>query len=104
MLQAWSIYLVIDSAFTAFGENEGFATISLKLGGGFINETPAPDPLPWTKAFIIIALLVLEAASATYAFASPEGDLIANITITWVLHGLARRKFPTLLLGALLRD
>lgn len=74
MLQAWSTFLVIDSAFAAFGERTGF------------------EPHAWTKAYVIIALLALEVASAVYAFASLEGDLAANITITWVLYGIARSK------------
>ncbi|KAG8991268.1 hypothetical protein FRB94_002043 [Tulasnella sp. JGI-2019a] len=73
MLHAWSTFLVIDSAFAAFGERTGF------------------EPHGWTKFYVIVALLGLELVSAGYAHATSDGDLIGNITITWVLYGLARR-------------
>ncbi|KAG8991269.1 hypothetical protein FRB93_002845 [Tulasnella sp. JGI-2019a] len=73
ILHAWSVFLVIDSAFAAFGEQVSHG------------------PHPWTKFYLVVALLGLEFVSACYALATSEGDLAGNITITWVLYGLARR-------------
>lgn len=37
------------------------------------------------KIFVFLALFLLEATSAAYAFSSPEGDLPAGIAIAWYL-------------------
>ncbi|KAG9004796.1 hypothetical protein FRB94_002045 [Tulasnella sp. JGI-2019a] len=80
ILHAWSTFLVIDSAFTAFGEN----VTDSALHDVF-------DPNSWNKFYIVISLLSLELVSAGYALATSEGDLVGNVTITWVLYGLACR-------------
>jgi hypothetical protein len=38
--------------------------------------------------FVFLALFFLEATAATYAFASPEGDLPASIAIAWALWAI----------------
>ncbi|KAG8888015.1 hypothetical protein FRB98_008613 [Tulasnella sp. 332] len=84
MLQAWSTFLVVDSAFAAFGMKDNYPTPT-------INPAIASEVYAWIEVYAIIAILALELAAVVYAFASPEGDFVANVTITWVLYGLTRR-------------
>ncbi|KAG9008823.1 hypothetical protein FRB94_012920 [Tulasnella sp. JGI-2019a] len=76
ILSAWSAYLVVDSAFAAFGERTGFGA-----------------PHAWTTFYVIVALLALEIMCAIYAFSALAGDFAACITMTWALYGHIRR-FP----------
>ncbi|KAG9027994.1 hypothetical protein FRB95_007000 [Tulasnella sp. JGI-2019a] len=82
ILFAWSTYLVVDSAFAAFGECPGF------------------QPHGWTKFYVIATLPALEFVCAIYAFATSEGDLVASMTMTGPLwpHSLeALHRLGTLI-------
>ncbi|EIW85470.1 hypothetical protein CONPUDRAFT_98562 [Coniophora puteana RWD-64-598 SS2] len=63
----WATFLLILSAFEAFGIH---------------TYDPAGD---WTKALVFIGLFFLEAHAATYASYTREGDLPGAIAITWSL-------------------
>jgi len=71
LYHGWTTVLVVLSLFEAFGVN------ALKTSAGI-----------WTKVFVFLALLFLEATAATYAFSSPEGDLPASIAIAWSLWAI----------------
>jgi len=71
LYHGWTTVLVVISLFEAFGVN------ALKVQAGI-----------WTKIFVFIALLFLEATAATYAFASREGDLPASVAIAWSLWAI----------------
>lgn len=68
LYHGWTTVLVVLSAFTAFG----------------VNSVTHHDGV-WTKVFVFLALLFLEATAGTYALSSPEGDLPASIAIAWYL-------------------
>jgi len=42
----------------------------------------------WTKVFVFLALLFLEATATAYAFSSKEGDLPGSIAIAWSLWAI----------------
>jgi len=42
----------------------------------------------WTKLFVFLALLFLEATSAAYAFSASEGDIAGSIAICWSLFAI----------------
>lgn len=72
LYHGWTTVLVVLCLFEAFGVN------ALKQPAGI-----------WTKIFVFLALLFLEATAATYAFSSPEGDLPASIVIAlslWAIY------------------
>jgi hypothetical protein len=72
LYHGWTTVLVVLCLFEAFGVN------ALKQPAGI-----------WTKIFVFLALLFLEATAATYAFSSPEGDLPASIVIVlslWAIY------------------
>ncbi|KAI9508059.1 hypothetical protein F5148DRAFT_1199736 [Russula earlei] len=67
----WTTVIVVLAVFEAFG------TDALQHPPGI-----------WTKIFVFLALLFLEATAAAYAFSSPEGDLPGAIAITWALFAI----------------
>ncbi|CCM01161.1 uncharacterized protein FIBRA_03209 [Fibroporia radiculosa] len=67
----WATVLVILTAFEAFGVN----AITERAG-------------VWTKVFVFLGLLFLEATAAAYAFSTTEGDLPASIAISWSLWAI----------------
>ncbi|KIJ52243.1 hypothetical protein M422DRAFT_26430 [Sphaerobolus stellatus SS14] len=71
LYHGWTTYLVILTAFEAFGVN-----------------AHAHDAGIFTKVLVFLGLFFLEATSAAYAFSSPEGDLAASIAIAWSLFGI----------------
>jgi len=71
LYHGWTTVLVILTAFEAFGVNSQTHRAGV-----------------WTKVFVFLALLFLEATAATYAFSSPEGDVAASIAITWSLFAV----------------
>lgn len=71
LYHGWTTVLVILTAFEAFGVNA-----HTHHAGVF------------TKVFVFLGLLFLEATSAAYAFSSPEGDLAASIAIAWSLFAI----------------
>jgi len=71
LYHGWTTVLVILTAFEAFGVN----ALTHKAG-------------IFTKVFVFLGLLFLEATSAAYAFSSPEGDLAASIAIAWSLFAI----------------
>ncbi|OJA11131.1 hypothetical protein AZE42_02378 [Rhizopogon vesiculosus] len=71
LYHGWTTVLVVLTAFEAFG----------------VNAFTRPAGV-WTKVFVFLALLFLEATAATYALSSPEGDLPASIAITWSLFAI----------------
>jgi len=71
LYHGWTTVLVVLSLFEAFG----------------VNALKQPADI-WTKIFVFLALLFLEATAATYAFSSPEGDLPASIAIAWSLWAI----------------
>jgi len=68
LYHGWTTVLVLLTGFEAFGVN----ALSHKAG-------------IWTKVFVFLALLFLEATSAAYAFSSPQGDIAASAAIAWSL-------------------
>lgn len=68
LYHGWTTVLVVLSAFTAFGVNRFHEHAGV-----------------WTKVFVFLAFFFLESTAATYAFASPEGDLPASVAIAWFL-------------------
>lgn len=71
LYHGWTTVLVVLTAFEAFGVD------AITHHAGI-----------WTKVFVFLALVFLEATAATYAFSSPEGDLPASIAITWSLFAI----------------
>jgi len=71
LYHGWTTVLVVLCLFEAFG----------------VNALKQPADI-WTKIFVFLALLFLEATAATYAFSSPEGDLPASIAIAWSLWAI----------------
>jgi len=67
----WTTVLVLLTAFELFGVN----ALTQRAGA-------------WTKVFVFLALLFLEATAAAYAFSSKEGDLPASIAIAWSLWAI----------------
>jgi len=67
----WTTVLVLLTAFEALGVDAS----SHHAGA-------------WTKVFVFLALLFLEATAAAYAFSSKEGDLPASIAIAWSLWAI----------------
>ncbi|KZT56191.1 hypothetical protein CALCODRAFT_471284 [Calocera cornea HHB12733] len=68
LYHGWTTVLIFITGFEAFGVN----ALNHKAG-------------IWTKVFVFLSLLFLEATSAAYAFSSPQGDLAASIAISWSL-------------------
>jgi hypothetical protein len=71
LYHGWTTVLVVLTAFEAFGV-----------------DAAKHAPGVWTKIFVFLALLFLEATAAGYAFSSKEGDLFASIAIAWALFGI----------------
>ncbi|TFK53867.1 hypothetical protein OE88DRAFT_1654211 [Heliocybe sulcata] len=71
LYHGWTTVLVVLTAFEAFGVN----AVTHHAG-------------VWTKVFVFLALFFLEGTAATYAFASPEGDLPASIAVAWSLWAI----------------
>ncbi|CAL1708104.1 unnamed protein product [Somion occarium] len=71
LYHGWTTVLVVLTAFEAFG-----------------NDATTERAGVWTKIFVFLALLFLEATAATYAFASAEGDLPASLAIAWSLWAI----------------
>jgi len=71
LYHGWTTVLAVLTAFEAFGVD----AIHHKAG-------------IWTKVFVFLGLLFLEATSAAYAFSSPEGDLAGAAAITWSLFAI----------------
>jgi len=71
LYHGWTTVLVVLTAFNAFG----------------VDAQKHPAGV-WTKVFVFLALLFLEATAATYSFSSPEGDLPASIAIAWSLFAI----------------
>jgi len=71
LYHGWTTVLVVLTAFEAFGVNAHVHKAGV-----------------WTKVFVFLALLFLEATSAAYAFSSPEGDVAGAIAITWSLFAI----------------
>jgi hypothetical protein len=66
----WTTYLVLLSAFEAFG-------VSTAHDDGVI-----------TKILVFLALLFLESTSAGYAYGQYEGDISGSAAITWTLFAI----------------
>lgn len=71
LYHGWTTVLVLLTAFEAFGVNAHTHRAGV-----------------WTKVFVFLALFFLEGTAATYAFATPEGDLPASIAIAWALWAI----------------
>ncbi|KIM21065.1 hypothetical protein M408DRAFT_333659 [Serendipita vermifera MAFF 305830] len=71
LYHGWTTVLIFLTGFEAFGRN----AYTHRAG-------------VWTKIFVFLALFILEATAAAYAFSSPEGDLAGAIAITWSLFGI----------------
>ncbi|KAF8491543.1 hypothetical protein JB92DRAFT_3006028 [Gautieria morchelliformis] len=71
LYHGWTTFLVILTAFEAFGVDAATHKAGI-----------------FTKVFVFLGLLFLEATSAAYAFSSPEGDLAASIAIAWGLFAI----------------
>jgi hypothetical protein len=71
LYHGWTTVLVVLTAFEAFGVN----ALTHRAG-------------VWTKVFVFLALFFLEGTAATYAFATPEGDLPASVVIAWALWAI----------------
>jgi len=71
LYHGWTTVLVVMTAFEAFGVN----ALTHKAG-------------VFTKVFVFLGLLFLEATAAAYAFQSTEGDVAASIAITWALFAI----------------
>jgi hypothetical protein len=71
LYHGWTTVLIILTAFEAFGVDAA----THKAG-------------VWTKVFVFLALLFLEATAATYSFSTAEGDLPASIAIAWALFAI----------------
>lgn len=71
LYHGWTTVLIVITAFEAFGVDASTHKAGL-----------------WTKIFVFLGLLFLEATAATYAFSSAEGDLPASIAIAWALFAI----------------
>lgn len=71
LAHGWITVLVFVTAFEAFG----------------VNAHTHPAGV-WTKIFVFLSLLTLEATAGGYAFGTEEGDLAGAIAITWSLFGI----------------
>lgn len=71
LYHGWTTVLIIVTAFEAFG----------------VNALTHPAGV-FTKVFVFLGLLFLEATAAAYAFQSEEGDLGGAIAITWSLFAI----------------
>lgn len=71
LYHGWTTVLVVITAFEGFGVN----ALTHKAG-------------VFTKVFVFLGLLFLEATAAAYAFQSTEGDVAASIAITWSLFAI----------------
>jgi len=71
LYHGWTTVLIFLTGFEAFGRNANTHSAGV-----------------WTKIFVFLALFILEATAAAYAFSSPEGDLAGAIAITWSLFGI----------------
>ncbi|PVF94326.1 hypothetical protein CPB86DRAFT_765992 [Serendipita vermifera] len=71
LYHGWTTVLIFLTGFEAFGRD------AHKHHAGV-----------WTKIFVFLALFILEATAAAYAFSSPEGDLAGAAAITWSLFGI----------------
>lgn len=83
LYHGWSIVLVVLSGFEAFGIDA---------------HEHKPDVL--TKAITFIALFLLEAVGAGYAFYNTDGDLAGSSVITWTLWGIYDNQKNGTSLGA----
>ncbi|KAF9648406.1 hypothetical protein BDM02DRAFT_3115441 [Thelephora ganbajun] len=71
MWHGWTTVLIFLTAFEAFG----------------VDATKQPAGI-WTKVFVFLALLFLEATATAYAFSSIEGDLPGAFVISWTLWAI----------------
>ncbi|KZT72143.1 hypothetical protein DAEQUDRAFT_809403 [Daedalea quercina L-15889] len=71
LYHGWTTLLVVLTGFEAFG----------------VDATTTRAGI-WTKVFVFLGLLFLEATAAAYAFSSAEGDLPASIAIAWSLWAI----------------
>ncbi|KAJ1304259.1 hypothetical protein OPQ81_005420 [Rhizoctonia solani] len=71
LYHGWTTVLVVLTAFEAFG----------------VNALTHPAGV-FTKVFVFLGLLFLEATAAAYAFQSVDGDLGGSIAITWALFAI----------------
>ncbi|EPT04974.1 hypothetical protein FOMPIDRAFT_1021710 [Fomitopsis schrenkii] len=71
LYHGWTTLLVVLTAFEAFG----------------VDATTTRAGI-WTKVFVFLGLLFLEATAAAYAFSSAEGDLPASIAIAWSMWAI----------------
>ncbi|CAE6500713.1 unnamed protein product [Rhizoctonia solani] len=71
LYHGWTTVLVVVTAFEAFG----------------VNALTHPAGV-FTKVFVFLGLLFLEATAAAYAFQSEEGDVGGAIAITWALFAI----------------
>ncbi|CUA71301.1 hypothetical protein RSOLAG22IIIB_09475 [Rhizoctonia solani] len=71
LYHGWTTVLIIVTAFEAFG----------------VNALTHPAGV-FTKVFVFLGLLFLEATAAAYAFQSEEGDIGGAIAITWSLFAI----------------
>jgi len=71
LYHGWTTVLVVVTGFEAFGVNAATHHAGI-----------------FTKVFVFLGLLFLEATAAAYAFQSTEGDVAASIAITWSLFAI----------------
>lgn len=71
LYHGFTTVLIILTAFEAFG----------------VNALVKPAGV-WTKVFVFLGLLFLEATSAAYAFSNTEGDIAGSIAIAWSLFAI----------------
>ncbi len=72
MLHAWTTFLAIQDVFEAWSESSGWV------------------PHRWMAFYFIMFMIAFEILAIGYAYATPEGDVIAGITLTWALFGVLR--------------
>jgi len=71
LYHGWTTVLVVLTAFEAFGVDSHHSRARI-----------------WTKVFVFLGLLFLEATAGAYAFASKTGDLPAALAISWSLWAI----------------
>jgi len=71
MWHGWTTVLVLLTAFDAFGVDASTHRAGV-----------------WTKVFVFLGLLFLEATATAYAFSSAEGDLPGAFVIAWSLWAI----------------
>lgn len=71
LYHGWTTFLIVLTGFEAFGVDAATHRAGL-----------------WTKVFVFLALLFLEATAAGYAFSAKEGDILASVAIAWALFAV----------------